>query len=298
MILIADSGSTKTDWMLLHSKGLRKGEIIATFHTQGITPIHQTPDVIRHILGQELMSQLSTFPRAQLIDSGELEGSLLSKVKVYFYGSGCTPAHVPMMTQMLGEVFSPQQVEVHSDLMAAARALCQREAGIACILGTGANSCLYDGQDIVQNTPALGYILGDEGGGAVLGRMFMNAIFKNPQYADIRDEYLKKEKLTQADIINKVYREPLANRFLATTSLFISERMDNPLLKQLVVDNFRQFFRCNIVPYQHPELPVHFVGSMASNYPEALKEAAKKENFHVGTIVQSPIEGLVKYHSL
>ena len=298
MILIADSGSTKTDWMLLHSKGLRKGEIIATFHTQGITPIHQTPDVIRHILGQELMSQLSTFPRAQLIDSGELEGSLLSKVKVYFYGSGCTPAHVPMMTQMLGEVFSPQQVEVHSDLMAAARALCQREAGIACILGTGANSCLYDGKDIVQNTPALGYILGDEGGGAVLGRMFMNAIFKNPQYADIRDEYLKKEKLTQADIINKVYREPLANRFLATTSLFISERMNNPLLKQLVVDNFRQFFRCNIVPYQHPELPVHFVGSMASSYPEALKEAAKKEKFRVGTIVQSPIEGLVKYHSI
>ena len=298
MILIADSGSTKTDWMLLHSKGLRKGEIIATFHTQGITPIHQTPDVIRHILGQELMSQLSTFPRAQLIDSGELEGSLLSKVKVYFYGSGCTPAHVPMMTQMLGEVFSPQQVEVHSDLMAAARALCQREAGIACILGTGANSFLYDGKDIVQNTPALGYILGDEGGGAVLGRMFMNAIFKNPQYADIRDEYLKKEKLTQADIINKVYREPLANRFLATTSLFISERMDNPLLKQLVVDNFRQFFRCNIVPYQHPELPVHFVGSMASSYPEALKEAAKKEKFRVGTIVQSPIEGLVKYHSI
>ena len=298
MILIADSGSTKTDWMLLHSKGLRKGEIIATFHTQGITPIHQTPDVIRHILGQELMSQLSTFPRAQLIDSGELEGSLLSKVKVFFYGSGCTPAHVPMMTQMLGEVFSPQQVEVHSDLMAAARALCQREAGIACILGTGANSCLYDGENIVQNTPALGYILGDEGGGAVLGRMFMNAIFKNPQFADIRDEYLKKEKLTQADIINKVYREPLANRFLATTSLFIAERMDNPLLKQLVVDNFRQFFRCNIVPYQHPELPVHFVGSMAHAYPEALKEAAQMEGFHVGTIVQSPIDGLVRYHSI
>ena len=284
MILIADSGGTKTDWMLLHSKGLRKGEIIATFHTQGITPIHQTPDVIRHILGQELMSQLSTFPRAQLIDSGELEGSLLSKVKVFFYGSGCTPAHVPQMTQMLGEVFSPQQVEVHSDLMAAARALCQREPGIACILGTGANSCLYDGNAIVQNTPALGYILGDEGGGAVLGRMFMNAIFKNPQYADIRDEYLKKEKLTQADIIN--------------TSLFIAERMDNPLLKQLVVDNFRQFFRCNIVPYQHPELPVHFVGSMAHAYPEALKEAAQMEGFHVGTIVQSPIDGLVRYHSI
>lgn len=296
MILIADSGSTKTDWLLLHSRGLRKGEVIATFHTQGITPIHQTPDVIRHILGQELMSQLSTFPRAQLIDSGELDGSLLSGVKVFFYGSGCTPAHVPQMKQMLAEVF-PREVEVHSDLMAAARALCQREEGIACILGTGANSCLYDGEAIVKNTPALGYILGDEGGGAVLGRNFMNAIFKNPKYAEIRDEYLKKEKLTQADIIQRVYREPLANRFLATTSLFIAEHMDNSLLKKLVVDNFRQFFRCNIVPYQRPDLPVHFVGSMAHHYPEALKEAAMKEGFHVGTIVQSPIDGLVTYHS-
>jgi N-acetylglucosamine kinase-like BadF-type ATPase len=202
-----------------------------------------------------------------------------------------------MMTQMLGEVFSPHQVEVHSDLMAAARALCQREAGIACILGTGANSCLYGGENIGQNTPALGYILGDEGGGAVLGRMFMNAIFKNPQFADIRDEYLKKEKLTQADIINKVYREPLANRFLATTSLYIQEHLDDPLLRNLVVQNFRQFFRCNIVPYQHNDLPVHFVGSMAHHYVEQLKQAADVEGYHLGHIMKSPMEGLVTYHS-
>lgn len=297
MILIADSGGTKTDWLLIHSSGLRKGEVIATFHTQGITPIHQTPDVIRHILGQELMSQLSTFPRAQLIDSGVLEKPLMSDLQVFFYGSGCTPAHVPMMKQMLGEVFDPQKVEVHSDLMAAARALCQREEGIACILGTGANSCLYDGKDIVQNTPALGYILGDEGGGAVLGRMFMNAIFKNPAYAAIRDEYLKETKLTQADIIQKVYREPLANRFLATTSLFIVERQDNRLLRDLVIENFREFFRKNIVPYKRPDLPVHFVGSMAHHYPAALQEAAEAEEFHVMSIVQSPIDGLMAYHS-
>ena len=278
MILIADSGGTKTDWLLIHSSGLRKGEVIATFHTQGITPIHQTPDVIRHILGQELMSQLSTFPRAKLIDSGVLEKPLMSDLEVFFYGSGCTPAHVPMMKQMLGEVFDPQKVEVHSDLMAAARALCQHEEGIACILGTGANSCLYDGNDIVQNTPALGYILGDEGGGAVLGRMFMNAIFKNPAFASIRDEFLAETKLTQADIIQKVYREPLANRFLATTSLFIVERK-------------------NIVPYKRPDLPVHFVGSMAHHYPAALQEAAEAEGFHVMSIVQSPIDGLMAYHS-
>ena len=297
MILIADSGSTKTDWTLLNTKPNQAADVVATFHTQGITPIHQSPDAIRQILGQELMSQLSTFPRASLIQSGVLENPLLSNLQVYFYGSGCTPAHVPMMKQMLGEVFSPQKVEVHSDLMAAARGLCQREAGIACILGTGANSCLYDGTDIVQNTPALGYILGDEGSGAVLGRLFMNAIFKNPDFAGIRDEYLAQARLTQAAIIQKVYREPMGNRFLASTSLYIGQHIDHPLLRNLVVGNFRQFFRSNIVPYRRADLPVHFVGSMADNYEPLLRESAEAEGFTVGRILKSPMEGLIAYHS-
>lgn len=302
MILIADSGSTKTDWTLINPFDGRRGDIvvtpIATFHTQGITPIHQTPDAIRQILGQELMSQLSTFPRASLIHSGVLETPLLSNIHVFFYGSGCTPAHVPMMKQMLGEVFSPQKIEVQSDLMAAARALCGHDSGIACILGTGANSCLYDGTQIVQNTPALGYILGDEGSGSVLGRLFMNAIFKNPQFAVIRDDFLSEQKLTQADIIQRVYREPMANRFLASTSLYIKAHIDNPLLRNLVVRNFRQFFVSNIVPYQRPDLPVHFVGSMASCYQNQLEEAAQAEGFHLGQIMNSPMDGLIAYHSV
>ncbi len=296
MILIADSGSTKTDWTLINSPHPYRYDIIATFHTQGITPIHQSFDDIRMILGHELMPQLSTFPRAALIQSGVLEQPLLSQLQLFFYGSGCTPAHVPMMKQVLCEVFLLENIEVHSDLTAAARALCQHEPGIACILGTGANSCLYDGKEIVQNTPALGYILGDEGSGSVLGRLFMNAIFKNPQFAEVRDHYLTELKLTQADIINKVYREPMANRFLASTSLYISQHMDNPLLKDLVVQNFRQFFRCNILPYQRPDLPVHFVGSMAHNYPEQLAQAAEAEGFQLGKIMQSPMEGLIEYH--
>ncbi len=296
MILIADSGSTKTDWTLLNSPHPHCWDVIATFHTQGITPIHQTADDIRQILGRELAPQLSTFPRAALIKSGILEGSLLSQINVYFYGSGCTPAHVPLMKLILSDMFSPEKIEVQSDLMAAARALCQHEPGIACILGTGANSCLYDGKDIVQNTPALGYILGDEGSGSVLGRIFMNAIFKNPQFADVRDDYLKEQRLTQADIINKVYREPLANRFLASTSLYISQHLDNPLLADLVLQNFRQFFRSNITPYQRPDLPVHFVGSMAHSYPQQLAQAAEAEGFQLGRIMQSPMEGLISYY--
>ena len=188
MTLIADSGSTKTDWTLLHSSNPQlKTEVIATFRTQGITPIHQTAGDIREILERELLPQLSSFPRAKLIASGVLENPLLQNLHLYFYGSGCTPAHVPMMVQLMVEELSPKTVEVHSDLMAAARALCQHEAGMACILGTGANSCLYDGEQIIQNTPALGYILGDEGSGSVLGRLFLNAIFKNPALSAVRD---------------------------------------------------------------------------------------------------------------
>ena len=297
MILIADSGSTKTDWTLLHSTNpLLKSEVIATFRTQGITPIHQTVGDIRDIIERELMPQLSSFPRAKLIEMGVLESPLLQNLQLYFYGSGCTPAHVPMMVQLMVEELSPKTVEVHSDLMAAARALCQHEAGMACILGTGANSCLYDGENIVQNTPALGYILGDEGSGSVLGRLFLNAIFKNPALATVRDEFLKANKMELKDIIQKVYREPMVNRWLASLSPFIMEHIDNPFIREIVVYNFREFFRKNIVPYNRPDLQVHFVGSMAHHYREELEEAAKAEGFELGNILQSPMEGLLTYH--
>jgi N-acetylglucosamine kinase-like BadF-type ATPase len=275
---------------------LLKSEVIATFRTQGITPIHQTAGDIRDIIERELMPQLSSFPRAKLIEMGVLESPLLQNLQLYFYGSGCTPAHVPMMVQLMVEELSPKTVEVHSDLMAAARALCQHEAGMACILGTGANSCLYDGENIVQNTPALGYILGDEGSGSVLGRLFLNAIFKNPALATVRDEFLKANKMELKDIIQKVYREPMVNRWLASLSPFIMDHIDNPFIREIVVYNFREFFRKNIVPYNRPDLQVHFVGSMAHHYHDELEEAAKAEGFELGNILQSPMEGLLTYH--
>ena len=297
MKLIADSGSTKTDWTLLHDSGRNVDEVfVKTFKTQGITPIHQTPAEIRQILAQELMPQLSTFSRAQLVNSKILESPLLSNISVFFYGSGCTPAHVPTVKQIIGEVLSLQKVEVYSDLMAAARALCGHEEGIACILGTGANSCLYDGENIIQNTPPLGYVLGDEGSGAVLGRLFMNAIFKNPQFAEIRDAYLSETKLTMPLIINKVYREPLANRFLASTSSFIQHHLDFKPLRQMVIANFRSFFQHNLVQYGRRDLQVHAIGSIAFYYQEELREAAEKEGFKLGNVQATPMEGLIEYH--
>lgn len=155
---------------------------------------------------------------------------------------------------------------------------------------------MYDGENIIQNTPPLGYVLGDEGSGAVLGRLFMNAIFKNPQFAEIRDAYLSETKLTMPLIINKVYREPLANRFLASTSSFIQQHLDFKPLRQMVIANFRSFFQHNLVQYGRRDLQVHAIGSIAFYYQEELREAAEKEGFKLGNVQATPMEGLIKYH--
>lgn len=294
MILIADSGSTKTDWTLLHSPHPHSWDIVATFHTQGITPIHQTTDDIRQILAHELLPQLSTFSRASLVNSRALETPLLSQIQVFFYGSGCTPAHVPMMKRILAEVFPSEKNEIQSDLMAAARALCQHEEGIACILGTGANSCLYDGNGIVQNTPALGYILGDEGSGAVLGRRFLNALLRGRLPETLRQAFAEETGMDYGDIIARVYRQPLANRWLASLSTFIHSHIDVEGVRELVTENFRDFLRLQVAPYGRRDLPVGAVGSIAWFYRDELAQAAHTEGFVLGTVVRSPMDGLLK----
>ena len=249
MKLIADSGSTKTDWALVEN-----GMVLGKFQTQGINPFHQDDATIITILQDELLPHLSTF------------NSPVSTL--YFYGSGLREEQKLRMNALFKKTFPSGTIFLESDLLGAARALCSREEGIACILGTGANSCLYDGENIVQNTPPLGYVLGDEGSGAVLGRLFMNAIFKDPQFVEIRELYMKETGLTMPLIINKVYREPLANRFLASTSSFIHQHLDNVLLRKLVKDNFRMFFQRNIVQYQRKDLSIQAVGSIAWYYQQ------------------------------
>jgi N-acetylglucosamine kinase-like BadF-type ATPase len=201
------------------------------------------------------------------------------------------------MTSLLQEAFPhAKQVEAHSDLLGAARALCGHNYGIASILGTGANSCLYDGKAIVRNTPALGYILGDEGSGGVLGKHFLHELYKGVLSENIRSEFEQEYGLTMADVIQRVYREPMPNRFLASFAPFIHRHLSDAAVTRLVVDNFRDFFRYNIRPYGHPEMPVSFVGSMAWYFRDQLAEAADAEGFCLGKILQSPIEGLITYH--
>jgi N-acetylglucosamine kinase-like BadF-type ATPase len=276
MILIADSGSTKTDWALQSESGATE-----RFHTQGINPFHQDRSVIAEILLLELLPQLD----AECVSC------------VCFYGSGVRPELESVMTSLLQEAFPhAKQVEAHSDLLGAARALCSHNYGIASILGTGANSCLYDGKAIVCNTPALGYILGDEGSGGVLGKHFLHELYKGVLSENIRSEFEQEYGLTMADVIQRVYREPMPNRFLASFAPFIHRHLSDAAVTRLVVDNFRDFFRYNIRPYGHPEMPVSFVGSMAWYFRDQLAEAADAEGFCLGKILQSPIEGLITYH--
>lgn len=270
MELIADSGSTKTDWLVVDGSGKE----VKRVRTQGLNPFHLSPDNISNILRNELL--------------GQLEGLAINKVR--FFGTGCTPEQIPPMRSLLLKELNCYDVLVGSDLLGAAYALCGSEEGIACILGTGANSCLYNGKEIVANTPPLGYILGDEGSGAVLGKLFLNGIFKGSLNNELRDLFLKETNQTYADIINKVYREPLANRYLAGIAKFIGKhKEDCPELKTLVIQNFCDFITKNVDAYGRHDLPLGFVGSIAWYFQDELKAATAKCGYRLGKVLQSPL---------
>ena len=287
--LIADSGSTKTDWCLLESGG-----DCHRFSTQGINPCHQSEEEIAAMLEQEVTPHLRQLQTAR-------------PQTLWFYGSGATPAAKQRVEQPLRRLLGTEaDITVESDLVGAARALCQHSRGIACILGTGANSCLYDGLRIVANTPALGYILGDEGSGAVLGIRFVNALFKGQLPDELRQEFVTETGLSLDAIIQRVYRQPLANRFLASLSPFIHRHIDLQQVEALVIDHFRQFIRKNIQPYYDdprlkealpasPEL--HVTGSVGFHYQRQLAAAAALEGMRLGRVMGSPMEGLIGYHS-
>ena len=288
MILIADSGSTKTDWAIVTASSQP-----VVLSTQGINPIHQSREQIVQIIREEFMGPMGSSPDVQKLRSG----SILSPdfpYAVYFYGSGVRPEMEQLMSSLLSELF-PQAsiVEAHSDLLGAARALCGRKEGIACILGTGANSCLYDGNGIVQHTPALGYILGDEGSGAVLGKHFVADLCKGLMPSGLLEEFLSETHQTVADIIGAVYRQPLPNRYLAQTSRFIHQHLHIEAVRQLVVDNFRAFFSRNLTQYGRPDLPVRAIGSVAYYYRSQLEEAAALEGYHLDQVEVSPMLGLM-----
>lgn len=283
MILIADSGSTKTDWTLLPPSD--PSPIISNpsvLTSQGLNPVHQNREAILQVLHEELLPQ---------VEVSEVD-------TVYFYGSGVRTELEPSMVSVLCEAFpQAETVEAHSDLLGAARALCGHNYGIASILGTGANSCLYDGERIIQNTPAMGYILDDEGSGAALGKRLLHDIYKGVLSEKVKISFETETGLTLPEIINRVYRQPLPNRFLASLTKFIHRHLDDPDVRRMTIDSLSEFFTFNILPYGRPDLPVGFVGSIAHFFHPELREAAQCHDLTLGTVLRSPIEGLVCFHA-
>lgn len=282
MYLIADSGSTKTDWCLCMDNS---SEII--IQTQGINPYHQTEEAIELVLAEELLPHLHSNVKSNSEDNP----------RVIFYGAGCAnEAACNRVGAAIRKVLSVNDIGIYSDLLGAARALCGHEEGIACVLGTGSNSCLYDGKEIIANVPPLGYILGDEGSSAVLGRRLVGDCLKNQLPESVRNEFLSEYGLTQELILERVYRQPLANRFLASLTPFLSKHREVPEVHALLVESFVDFFVRNVKQYRRPWLPIHFVGSIANVFKAELKEAAESLGMELGCILKSPMEGLVKYH--
>ena len=246
MILIADCGSTKIDWC-----ALKNGKLEKQIFTMGMNAVMLSEEEIRERIAAELIPELGNF--AEQISA------------VFFYGAGCISEEVcsNVAHAIKANISSAETVEVYTDLLAAARSLCGHEPGIACIMGTGSNSCLYDGQAIVQNVSPLGYVLGDEGSGAVLGKLFLGDVLKKQLPAEVCDRFLSEYDLDLLTIIRRVYKEPFANRFLASVTPFLSKNINVSEIHELVYNAFRAFFRRNIRQYtQYESHNVNFIGSI------------------------------------
>ncbi len=279
-MLIADSGSTKTHWRFVD-----KDNQILQFETTGFNPYHQNTETISNEIKTVLLPQM---PKVVLPE----------KINIHFYGAGCsTESKVAIVKAALNECFPNAIVEVDHDLLAAARAVCGSDPGIAAILGTGSNSCYYDGKNIVENVTSLGYILGDEGSGAHIGKTFITAYLNKELPKSVTDIFNHKTILTAEEILDGVYKKPFPSRYLASFSKFIFRNISDPYLNKLVYDCIEQFFDKHICKYQkHKEVKLSFVGSVAFYYNSIIKNVAAKKGVQIGNIIESPIAALTLYH--
>lgn len=278
MWLIADSGSTKTKWCIADEKNTYK-----TFLTSGINPYYQSAEEIENDFLLSLKPELGAF----------------SVDKCFYYGAGCnTDANKAIISKAIQMILPEIEVEVYTDLMGAARALFLDQPGIACILGTGSNSCYYDGVEIRENVSPLGFILGDEGSGAVLGRLLVGDCLKNQLPEWLRDKFLDEYELTPALIMDQVYRKSFPNRFLAKFAPFMAEHLDEPIIFNQVYDSFDAFISRNVLQYNLEELLVGFSGSVAENFKDVLEIVAAERDIKLGPVFADPMPGLIEYHQL
>jgi glucosamine kinase len=278
MILIADGGSTKTEWRIIENR-----KAVGSIYTSGINPFFLSTEEIFLLLGKELKS---------------LSGKSFSRV--IFYGTGCSnTAKEGIVKGAIEKFFSTDEIFIGSDLLGAARALCLNEPGIACIMGTGSNSCYYDGTRIAANVSPLGYILGDEGGAAVLGRKLISGVLKKQVPQIVIERFFETYSMSPADILENVYMKAFPNRFLGQFAKFISANIDIPELQHILTSSFDEFIRRNILQYpEAKDLPVHFTGSVAWHFRTFLEASLNAHNLLAGTITQSPMNNLVRFHEL
>lgn len=278
MILIADAGGTKCHWAVAAEGGC---EMIST---TGINPFTMSSEATARVLQEELLPKLG--------------GREISEI--YYYGAGyiAGAATTQQLEQTVRGLFPAAKVEVGSDMLGAARALCGRERGVACILGTGANSALYDGENIEFNVRPLGYILGDEGGGAYIGRMVVADALKGLMPRETVEALYAECKTSYVEIIENVYRRPSANRYLASFAPFARRHLDRPEVARCVDRAFEAFAERNLLQYEGiTSMPVHFTGGIAAAFEERLRIVLERYSIRVGRVEASPIAGMVKYHT-
>lgn len=277
--LLADAGSTKVDWCMVDDKG----QMLGRCATDGVNAMLVSPGTLAATFAA-MHKEFAQLPAPE---------------EIHYYGAGCaTPRACALIKKGLHDVYPTALVNVYSDLLAAARALCGNKPGIACVLGTGSNSCLYDGEEISHNIPSLGYVLGDEGSGAALGKRLIADAFKGQLPEMVRENFLKSCGLTLADMLEKVYRTEAPSRFLASLVPFIKDNLWNPYIYNLVHEEFTCFIKRNVAMYVGAHsLPVSFIGSIASVFSDILREAADQQGFTVDQIESSPMPGLIHYHT-
>ena len=277
MKLIAESGSTRTEWALVEGSTL-----IQRAFTEGLNPFFQT---------RREISRSVRLGLPELFFKKKLE-------QVYFYGAGCTSHEKKNIlgASLVAQFKTP--IQVASDLQAAARGLFKCEAGIACILGTGSNSCFYDGKIIVKNVKAGGYILGDEGSGATMGKTFLSDLLKGLAPSTIANDFYDKFRINNNEVMESVYNRPFPNRFLSTVSYFLADHTSDEYVHTLITTNLQSFFKRCVCQYDYQNYPIRFVGSVANLYSNTLQNIANEFGATVDIIAESSMNGLIEFHAL
>ncbi|HQR94219.1 MAG TPA: N-acetylglucosamine kinase [Sediminibacterium sp.] len=275
--LIADSGATKCEWCLLEDGKKR------TIHTQGISPYFLNEPQIQALLEKALLPKL--------------KGAIVTEL--HFYGTGLSnPLNVTILRNVLKKCFKKAKIKVETDLTAAARALCGKNKGIACILGTGSNSCYFDGKKMSKNSPGIGYILGDEGSGAYLGKKVIQHFLYGTFDEELQARFEKRFLTNAIEILENVYKKPLANRYLASFAIFLAENRGHYMIENIIEDGLNDFFFTHIYKYRESwTLPINFIGSVAFGFKDVLQELCNTYELELGKVMKAPMKGLIEFHS-